>query len=315
MYRWLAVAVVGLAVTATAFWSLRGGGRGAAAGSCRVEEHGGITVVRVSGPPREKGRALGAALRPRIRGELERALPEDPGVRDFVLRSAGERLQGFLPGGYREEIEGIAEGAQISFEEALLLDTRYELAAHHLAREEGDLAGEGAVGPGPEAGRLFLTENVSDLVVVIHEDRVPPLALLARPGMTGGFFGVAGNVAAVARPASSETPPDLGGLVWTLLLRRLVEGPRDPYPEATGRMSVAIAFPDGTVGTLSLAVSGATWHADGPDGPAGEAPLILGDPPPPGRTLVSLRSGGGLTLVVAGSAGRREFRLGPPAPP
>jgi hypothetical protein len=309
MYRWLAVAVVGLAVTATAFWSFRGGGRGAAAGSCRVEEHGGITVVRISGPPRNRGRALGAALRQRIRQELERALPADPGVRDFVLESAGERLQGFLPAAYREEIEGIAEGAQISFEEALLLDTRYELKAHHLAREEGDLAGEGAVGPGPEAGRLFVTATVSDLVVVIHEDRVPPLALLARPGMTGGFLGVSGNVAAVARPAPSETPPDLGGLVWTLLLRRLVEAPRDPPPEATGRLKVAMARPDGTAGTLSLDVSGATWHA------AEEPASILGNPPPPGQTLVSLRAGSGLLLVVAGPGGRREFRLGPPAPP
>lgn len=331
MYRWLAFAVVALALLATAFWAFRGGAGGAETPSFRIDEHEGITVVRLSGPPRAKGRALGAALGPRIRTELERALPEDPGVRDFVVKTGGEKLKGFLPAAYREEIEGIAEGAGISFEEALFLNTRYELAAHGLAREEGDLAGEGAVGPGPEAGRLFADGAVRDLVVVIHEDRDPPLALLARPGMAGGFLGVTGNVAAALKPMRSETPPDLGGLVWTLLLRRLLEAPRGSPPEVTGGISVAIVLPGGAAGTLNLAVWGATWYDAGgsrsltTDEPvrergtrdlearerfSGEAARLLGGPPPPGRTLVSLRAGDGLRLLVAGPGGRRESRLG-----
>jgi len=334
MHRWLAVAVVLLALLATGYWASRGGAGGAEAPFCRLEEHGGITVVFVSGTPRGKGRAIGAALKARIRTELDRALPEDPGLRDFVVRTAGERLGRFVPPRCREEIEGIAEGAGILFGEALFLDTRYELAAHRLAREEGDLAGEAAVGPGPEAGRLFPDGVEEDLVVVVHEDTEPPLALLARPGMAGGFLGVKGNIAAAARPMPSETPPDLGGLVWTLLLRRLLEAQalEDP-PDVTGPLSVAMALPDGSAVTLALAVSGTTRYAAGgghsitEDAPpsagataagrdpaeraslAGRAARLLADPPPPGRTLVGLRAGHGLWLVVVGPGGRRESRL------
>lgn len=340
MYRWLAFAVIGLALLATAYWALHGGGGGAEEApfsGARVEEREGITVVHLAGPPRSKGRALGEALQGRIRAELQRALPADPGLKEFVVGMCGERLLAFLPEDYREEIEGIAEGAGIAFDEALFLNTRYELAAHAIAREEGELAGEGAVGPGPEAGRLFADGAVRDLVVVIHEDKDPPLALLARPGMAGGFLGVAGNVAAALKPMRSETPPDLGGLVWTLLLRRLLEAPPrggESLPEVTGGVSVAMALPDGAAGTLNLAVFGATWYAAGgrhslttdesvgkpgtgiasaERGPAererilGEAARLLGGPPPPGRTLVGLlRAGDGLRLVVAGPGGRRE---------
>ncbi len=339
MHRWLASAVVALAVLATAYWAFRVGAGGAETWVFRVEEHAGITVIYVSGPPREKGRALGGALKARIRTEIDRALPEDLGVRDFVVRTGGERLSRFLPAAHREQIEGVAEGAGISFDEAFFLDTRYELAAHRLAREEGDLAGEAAVGPGPEAARLLADGAVRDLVVVIHEDLDPPLALLARPGMAGGFLGVKGTVAAAARPMRSELPPDLGGLVWTLLLRRLLEAPpvRGPPPEVTGPVSVAMALPDGSAVTLALAVSGSTGYAaDGGRSVAEDEPLSSGDfdlipvvgrdpaerarvsakaarllagPPPPGRTLVGLRAGKGLWLVVAGPGGRRESRL------
>jgi len=63
-------------------------------------------VVRLSGPPREKGRALGAALKARIREEIDRALPEDAGVKDFVLRTGGEKLGRFLPAPYRRGDRG-----------------------------------------------------------------------------------------------------------------------------------------------------------------------------------------------------------------
>jgi hypothetical protein len=320
MYRWFSFAIVLAAVLLTAYWALRGGGSGAAEAHCHVEERGGVTVVRLSGAPRAKGRALGAALAVRIREELRRALPLDPGTRDFVVHTAGERLAPFLPPGYRDEIEGIAEGAGISFFEALFLNTRFELAAHHLAGGDGDLPTEGAVGPGPTAGCLFAAGAERSLVLVVHEDTDPKLQLLARPGMVGGFLGVRGNVAAAMRPMRSETPPGLHGLVWTLLLRRLLEAPGS-VPETTGGVSVAMALPDGGAGTLNVAVAGASWYAAGgtssltTDEAVGErtarrepaegarilaaATGLLDGPPPRGRVLVGLRSAGEVRVVVA----------------
>jgi hypothetical protein len=332
-YRALAVAVVALAAVATAYWAFRGGASGDTAPACRTEERGGFTVVRVRGTPRAKGRALGAALEPSIRAELERALPADAGTREFVVSTGGEKLAPFLTPEIREEIEGIAEGARITFDEALFLSTRFELAAHHLAPGEGDLPAEGAVGPGPAAGALFAEGKERDLVVVVHEDRDPPLWLVARPGMAGGFLGLRGNVAAAMRPKRSDTPPGLHGLVWTLVLRRLLEAPAS-WPEATGGVSIAMALPDGGAGTLNFAAWGATWYpADGArslttDEPVGErgapsprrepdaraqvaegAVRLLDGPPAPGRVLVGLRAEGGVRLVVAGPGGRREIPL------
>jgi hypothetical protein len=344
MYRWLAVATVALALATTVFLaSHRGGAGGPETPPARLLEHGGIPVVRLSGAPREKGRALGRALADRIREELSRSFLD--GLREFTITS-GEKLRGFLPDGYREQVQGVAEGAGITFDEALFLDTRFELAAHHLADAKG-LPIEGAAGQGPTAAALFPAGAEKDLLVVVHEDLDPPLVLVARPGMTGGFLGISGNVAAAMRPIAEETPPPLHGLVWTLLLRRLLEAPPSgayAAPEdVTGPISVAMSLSDGSAGTLNLAVFGAAWYAAGglvspttderplPQGKAvpqverepadrerraAEARGLLSGPPPEGRTLVIL---GPKEAVFEGAFGRRSAPLGaetaPPGPP
>jgi hypothetical protein len=338
MYRWLSFAVVALSASLGAVLMVSRGGGGAETPAARVEEHGGTTVVFVTGPPRAKGRSLGLALRDRIGLELRRALPEDPGTRDFVVRTGAERLSPFLPPEYREEIEGIAEGSGISFDEALFLNTRFELSAHNLAPFAADVPEEGAVGPGPFALCLFAPDAARDLVVVVHEDREPPLWLVARPGMAGGFLGLRGNVAAAMRPMRSETPPGLHGLVWTLLVRRLLEDGRS-LPESTGGISVAMALPDGSAATVNVAAHGATSYAAGggwtltTDEAVGErgsrqrdpkerarilaeARALLDGRPPAGRTLFGLRGGEAIRLTVAQGDVRRELPLdGPPRPP
>jgi hypothetical protein len=338
MYRWLAVLIVAFAVLTTLLWgSKRGGSGGHAPAGAKVLERDGVVVVRLSGTAKEKGRALGEALRGHIRKELERALPEDPGVREFAVRACGERLAPFLPGAYRREIEGVALGAGITFDEALFLDTRFEISAFGLARGTGDLPSEGAVGPGPEAACLLPAEVATGLVVVIHEDRDPPLVLVARPGMTGGFLGISGDVAAAMRPIREHATPPLSGLVWTLLFRRVLEGaPEEPAEAGTGPLSVAMTLPGRGAATLSLGVSGAALYvASGPhslttDEPAAaarasttprierdstaharvaeEAARLIGGPPPPGMVRLSLRGG---ALVVDGPEGRRTVSLLP----
>ncbi|HEX5137243.1 MAG TPA: hypothetical protein VFY93_09735 [Planctomycetota bacterium] len=331
--------VVLLAVLLTAFWALkRGGSGGEEPAGARVFLSDGITVVRVSGPPREKGRALGRALAERIKGELARALPEE-GVRAFAVETCGERLAPFLPPAIREEIEGLAQGAGISFEEALFLDTRYEIAAFDLAPGASDLPSEGAVGPGPEAACLLPTAAAEGLVVVIHEDEDPPLVLVARPGMAGGFLGIKGDVAGAMRPMKAEAPPSLHGLVWTLLFRRLLEkAPEAPLADdGTGPLSVALALPGGRATTLSLSVAGAAIRdaagrqsvttdepvASRPPGelprlersPAAEARIaedaarVLTGALPLGTVRVRLRGGASGTLAIEGAERPRTISL------
>jgi hypothetical protein len=182
--------------------------------------------------------------------------------------------------------------------------------------------------------KLFAEDARKELIVVVHEDRDPPLALLCRPGMAGALLGVAGPCAAVMRPIRSDTPPPLDGLAWTLLVRRLLEQPPegrfDPPDEMTGPVSVAMALPGGNAGTFNLALWGASWYpADGAtsmttDEPIGaraggmllgrrepqeharlaaEASRLLGGAPPEGHALVGLRGGEALGLLVT-EAGR-----------
>lgn len=339
MYRWAAVLVVLTAVLVTAFWSFkRGGSGGEEVAGARVVARDGVTIVRVAGSPRDKGRALGRALRERIRDELKRALPAEEGVADFAVKTCGERLAPFLPPALREEVEGLAEGAGISFHEALFLDTRYEIAAFGLARSAADLPSEGAAGPGPEAACILPTAAAEGLVVVVHEDEDPPLVLVARPGMTGGFLGTRGDVAGAMRPIRADVPPPLHGLVWTLVFRHLLEKGPDLLPnDTTGPLSVALALPGGRAATLNLSVAGAAMRdAEGrsavtTDEPvearqpgklphlrrvpaeeariAAEAARVLGGGPPPGSVRVRLRGGASGTLVLEGAEGTRTIPL------
>lgn len=339
MYRWLAVLVVALGVLSTFLWgSKRGGSGGLGAPDAALEEREGVLLVRVSGPPAAKGQRLGEALAGRIREEVTRSLPEDPGVREFALATCGEKLSQYLPAHVRAEIEGVARGAGIRFEEALFLDTRFEIAAFGLAGPSADLPAEGAVGPGPEAACLLPLEASRGLVVVIHEDLDPPLVLVTRPGMTGALLGARGDVAAVMRPVRDEATPPLTGLVWTLLFRRVLEeAPEEPKEPGTGPLSIAMTLPGGTAATLSLGVAGAAWYrGSGPHSLTTDEPAVarraattarlerdgataarvaegaaalLGGPPPGGMARVSLRGGGSAVLVIDGPDGRRTIPL------
>jgi len=239
----------------------------------RLQLTDGIAVLRLAGPPRAKGRAHGVAMADRIRSELERIRPSDPGLRDVAIETCGGRLLPFLPDAMRAELEGMAEGAGITVAEALYLNTRFELASFRLAGgglRPADLLGEAAVGPGPEVCRRFATERVVDgltttLVVTVHEDRDPPLVLVGLPGMIGGLAGLRGEVAGAICPVPGQVSPVLNGLVWPLLLRQLLEQPPGPGGTLRAKATLAASIPlratGGHVGTLNVTPSGATWYA------------------------------------------------------
>ena len=245
----------------------------------RLSEVPGFSVLRLAGSPREKGRGHGERLKERIQRALQRVRPADPGMAAFAIDTCGERLAKQLPPAYREEMEGIAEGAGLRFEEILFLNTRFDLRGHDmLGGEEGiGFAGAAAVGSGPEILRLFerpdLDNQPDQLVVFVHLDR-EPLVLVGLPGMVGGFLGVRGSAAArrcglTLRPVQGAAAPTLTGLAWPLTVRRLLERPpvtgQRPPTLATLDASLPFVLPGGALGTLDISPRGVAWHSVGAD--------------------------------------------------
>lgn len=343
------LAVVAAVVLATLWWTSRprgpdGGGAGPGYEGARLSTSAeGIEVLRLAGPPRVKGRAHGEALAGRIREELDRARPADPGTAAFAIDTCGAMILPLLPEALREEIEGVAEGAGISVAEALFLNTRYELAAFNLvgagAGKAGFAGDAGVDAAGPEVVRHFTPPEAEGLLLVVHEDRDPPLVLVARPGMVGGFLGLRGEVATALRPMQVDAPRFLSGLPWPLLVRVILETPPAPDGRLPGKPNLAaslpLVLPGGRAGTLNVSVEGGSWYpaagagfacatedpVEGRDGAvvrgrraAGGAALeaekarrILASGAPDGAVSIRLKGGRtGFSVSWTGPAGRRR---------
>jgi len=277
----------------------------------RVDTADGVTLVRLAGSPREKGLGHGTRLRERIRALFEAVQPKDEGLAALAIETGGKRFAERLPTAYAEEIEGIAEGCGLTFEQVLYLNSRFDLRAFELAGGDADSIGFGeaaAVGAGPEVVRRFhptdLDGRAAELVVFVSLDD-EPLVLVGFPGMVGGFLGVRGTadrVGGTLRPVQGAVTPALTGLPWPLFLRRLLEqpaAPGDPLPAlATIDASIPFVRGGGEMGTLDVSPRGATWHpAPGdfavahPEPMAGESTIVREQELDPSRrTLRSERA-------------------------
>jgi hypothetical protein len=265
-----------------------------------------LRVLRLAGTPREKGAAHGRLLKADIRAAVERLRPREEGLREFALETCGDQLLPHLPADVREELEGIAEGAGVSLAEALYLNTRFELASFGLGggADLGVFYEDVAVGDGPEVLRRFGTAQARtfcrDLILVVHEDELPCLVMIALPGMVGGFAGVRGPAAAALRPMQSESKPVLTGVPWPVLVRALLlEPPRPgrPLPAPTTRAaSVPMRRPGSALGVLNVTPAGATWFPreeyalSNEDPVTGRGPVTEADVPASTRSMAEERA-------------------------
>ena len=152
-----------------------------------------LQIIECKGSPREIGRAHGEGAREKIRGVIEGFLTTLIGKyggrkEDYLSRTAD-----YLPwiGKYPhliEEIEGVGEGAGISSEEALLMQSRGEFLFSGLPEctgfaASGDFTKDGA----PIAGQNFDLEPVDDFVVLlkIRPDKGPSMLILTVAGGIG----------------------------------------------------------------------------------------------------------------------------------
>jgi isopenicillin-N N-acyltransferase-like protein len=227
-------------------WLRTGSGPGAAESTSLVAVS--WPIVAVSGGPRERGRAYGAAAHDRVHRSLE--LYEDvfrrstgmrwPAVRDRAgafadpIDAYDVRL---LP-----EIEGIAEGAAVDAEDVLALNVRTEVMYGMGARECTALCAPSGMG---EDAHVLLAQNwdwhpgAARTCVLLLE--VPPDApasltlveagLLAKCGMNQAGIGLLAN--ALTSTLDRGTP----GVPFHAILHRILSSPS--FDEAVDAVTTA----------------------------------------------------------------------------
>jgi len=200
--------------------------------------------IRVEGGPRERGRAYGEAARERVRrsieayGEIFRAYAgwDWPTVTEQASRYA-EPIERFYPG-YLEEIRGIAEGADVAFEDVLSINVRTEIMFAAKAREAADgsrARGEcSAFAVLPHAnqdGHTLIGQNwdwllhssETTIVLEARQDDAPDYVtvveagLLAKTGMNSSGIGLVTNTVVTDRDAGEP------GIPYHVVLRSILD--------------------------------------------------------------------------------------------
>jgi len=195
-----------------------------------------IPVVEVSGTHREIGRCIGQALRPQLEAVLGRLRTDRPaGVTwQDLLRASSPYLdhsRGAYPR-YMEELEGIAEGADLPFDEVFLgiCEELWEPAAWRGGPARGctDFA---ARGPATADGSTLLAhtndlapEAESDLVILkVCSDEEPEFLAVSVAGLgfSAGF-----NAAGVSLTGNEVSSNDVRPGVPRQLVVRAILGAR-----------------------------------------------------------------------------------------
>ena len=160
-----------------------------------------IPLVAAQGSPFDIGRCHGTALGPALRaflddglGRLDQLLrapvPRD-GLR-AVIEPYGAAIASATPD-LAEEIEGLAEGAAISWHDAVLLQVRREVMGYQKVPSAGDCTTYARVAGGPWgepvlAQTIDLSGNLDDQIAVLH---ISPAAT-ARKVLVLSFAGLLG---------------------------------------------------------------------------------------------------------------------------
>jgi isopenicillin-N N-acyltransferase like protein len=204
--------------------------------------------IRVSGGPRERGRAPGVAASARIQRWLagyERAYAVEAGM---SWAAARETAQGYVPAIAAQapdalsELEGIAAGAGIDVEDVLALNARTEVIAAAWARLPDGCSALAVLPARSADGHTLLAQNWDwmvhsvDTVVILEAERedgpsfvtAVEAGLLAKAGLNAAGLGLTTNFLL--------TPEDDGrpGLPYHVTLRVLLDA-RD-VPDAVERL-------------------------------------------------------------------------------
>jgi predicted choloylglycine hydrolase len=163
----------------------------------RATEH---TLTVITGTPLERGRTYGTRLREGIHSFLEREIllgfGGKPNPRERMLRYAGacaREIRAYAPE-IHEELEGMAEGAELSLEEVVLVTCHEELWHGGLVPASDHCTVFGASKPDTEDGETFVCqtwdwmESVYGLSTMLLWKRAegPSVLAYAYPGLWTG---------------------------------------------------------------------------------------------------------------------------------
>lgn len=197
-------------------------------------------LIELSGPPRERGRIHGEAARERVRrgiahyaDQLARSEAGMAEIADLVRRFL-PTIDAFDPA-YVEEIRGIAEGAAVPFEQAVLLNARTEilkLGPRLKGREDPDgCTGVVALGPATADGGVVHAQNwdwkkecaETAVVLRIRRDDGPDILTFTEAGGLARSGLNAAGVAITANYLECDRDYREIGVPLALLRRKMLE--------------------------------------------------------------------------------------------
>lgn len=196
----------------------------------RLQLVGSVPVLRLSGSPRDMGFQHGTALKPQIRflyHEYYEALVKRV-VGEEDLRAWAKETEPFIPERYREEMKGLAEGADLPYEEVLVVNTmvdRFQTIACSTVVASGDATKGGEVYFGRNLdfpGRNVLQKMT--VVVVWSPEGGTPLAAVTWPGMLGVLSGMNAEGVSGATMLVHKGRERRPGLPYLLMYRQALEG-------------------------------------------------------------------------------------------
>ena len=202
-------------------------------------------LIEISGPPRERGRQYGQKAAGRIKkgtthyfAQLKDLSLDAKGVSELV-RDYLPVIEGFEPS-YIEEMRGIAEGADVPFEDIVLLNARTEILklanpkirARLTAPDEPDgCTGLVALPAATANGRLIHAQNwdwkrecaETAVVLKVRRDDGPDLMTFTEAGALGrcGFNAV--GIAITANYLESDRDYRQVGVPLALIRRKVLE--------------------------------------------------------------------------------------------
>lgn len=196
------------------------------------EAEGGALVVRgrsailiLEGTPTEMGRQQGLLVGREVRALLAPFLERLFGEKLAAARADAKRLERAIPADYVEEMHGLAEAAEVPYEDLLLANVLPDVFG-------GACSAVAASGPATVGGEMLIGRNLEwpgfgyldgrSLVTVFRPRGKRPFAAVTYPGLVGALSGINDRGVCVADLVAGRDKID-GGLSQPLRQRAILE--------------------------------------------------------------------------------------------